>query len=120
MLNDSEAIEQAMKQTTLELSACYDCLSQDARLPQTSSRITVAAPVLYGCPLRVAQSKTFRVKPKLHLFQKLCEMDAAGEATAHWTYRDEDFGGSMASLDGVWLMGEWVGVCVGGGGRGGR
>ena len=97
MLNDSDAIEQAMKQTTLELSACYDCLSQDA--PFAADKL--ADHCRRFCALWVSlesQPKTFRVKPKLHLFQELCEMHAAGRPTAHWTYRDEYFGGSMASL----------------------
>ena len=39
----------------------------------------------------------FKVIPKLHLFQELAEMsDICPSLT--WCYRDEDFGGSLASL----------------------
>ena len=35
------------------------------------------------------------VRPKLHLFQEMCEFSRSCPALS-WTYRDEDFGGSLA------------------------
>ena len=40
--------------------------------------------------------KLWRVKPKMHLMQELCEMTEGINPARSWTYRDEDFGGSMA------------------------
>ena len=39
----------------------------------------------------------WRVKPKLHQFQHLCETTGS-LPTESWTYRDEDFGGTMSRL----------------------
>ena len=45
-------------------------------------------------------SKSWRVKPKLHLFQELIEYVAPlrGSPKAYWTYRDEDVGGWLAEV----------------------
>ena len=53
------------------------------------------------CLLWVALEETaaddnWRIKPKLHLFQELCE--AGSCPSTCWTYRDEDFGGTLARL----------------------
>jgi hypothetical protein len=39
----------------------------------------------------------WRMKPKTHMMQELCEQ-AAHNPSLNWTYRDEDFGGTMAAL----------------------
>jgi hypothetical protein len=39
----------------------------------------------------------WRMKPKVHQMQELCEF-CSHNPSANWTYRDEDFGGSMANL----------------------
>ena len=45
-------------------------------------------------------SLRWRVKPKLHLFQELCEFVAPeqGNPRLFWTYRDEDHGGWLAAV----------------------
>ena len=54
------------------------------------------------CALKVAlearRPDIFRAKPKLHLFQELCEHDESGRPAAHRTYREEEFGGSMVAM----------------------
>ena len=47
--------------------------------------------------LEAANKKLWRVKPKMHLFQELCEMQSSSPADS-WTYRDEDFGGTLAKV----------------------
>ena len=47
-------------------------------------------------------SLNWYVKPKLHMFQEMCEFGSTRPATC-WTYRDEDFGGSVASY--AWRRG---------------
>ena len=46
---------------------------------------------------RLSSSKLWRTKPKLHLMQELCEL-TGDNPTLYWCYRDEDFGGTLASL----------------------
>ena len=54
------------------------------------------------CALKVAlearRPGIFRVKPKLHFFHDLCEHDEGGGPAAHWTYGEEDCGGSMVAM----------------------
>ena len=45
----------------------------------------------------VAEEPNWRLKPKAHLMQEMCEMSQVNP-TKHWTYRDEDFGGTMAAM----------------------
>ena len=45
----------------------------------------------------VTREALWKFKPKHHLFQELAEY-SQGCPTLFWTYRDEDFGGSLASL----------------------
>ena len=41
----------------------------------------------------------WRLKPKMHLLQELCEMrEQPSNPSLFWTYRDEDFGGSIAHI----------------------
>ena len=46
-----------------------------------------------------ARSETllWGLKPKLHLFQELCE-NAQTNPSLSWTYSDEDFGGTLSAL----------------------
>ena len=47
-----------------------------------------------------AKTDVFKVIPKQHLFQELCEMSDINPSMT-WCYRDEDFGGSLASISRV-------------------
>ena len=46
--------------------------------------------------LNPGNPKAFRIKPKLHLFMHVTSDDSL--PARHWTYRDEDFGGSVARM----------------------
>ena len=72
LLTDPDSTGLAVKQATRELHACYQCLAPgpcSGSLADHSRRF---------CSIWVAvadkQPDIFRVKPKMHLFQELCEM----------------------------------------------
>ena len=99
LLGDADP-DHTVKHATLELAACYDCLSSARahKLPVHSRAF---------CTMWVAledlhDPETFHIKPKMHLFQELCEMQEATEPmtrpSMHWTYREEEFGGTVAGL----------------------
>ena len=46
---------------------------------------------------QMSDTKQWRTKPKLHLQQELLEM-GVDNPSLYWCYRDEDFGGTLASL----------------------
>ena len=80
------------------LDACYQCLSHGeifARdlLAERSRRLAA----LWVAIEARSEEPFWRVKPKLHQFQHLCETTGS-LPTESWTYRDEDFGGTMSRL----------------------
>ena len=90
-------VEAAAKAMANQLAACYECLSPDkfdhGKLAHHCRRF---------CGLAVAMEERhdgilWRCKPKIHLFQELAEF-LVDCPSLFWTYRDEDFGGSMAQL----------------------
>jgi hypothetical protein len=96
-LLDNSPIEQTIKEMAAELSSCYDFLSR-ARYDQN----LLAQSCRRFCVLAVAmeaqsQTKMWNLRPKLHLFQELCET-ASMNPSLGWTYRDEDFGGTLSAL----------------------
>lgn len=98
LLSDTDLVEGTVKQCAIHLAACYECLSAASfsfpALQEHSRRFCL----LYVALEAVSQSDTaWRVKPKLHLFQEMCEASGACPSTC-WTYRDEDFGGTLAKL----------------------
>ena len=98
LLHEADPVEQCVKQTSLHLATCYDCLSSSA--PFAADRM--AENCRRFCTLYVGLAarlpRVFHVKPKLHLFQELCEMELPGQPSTHWTYREEEFGGSIAQM----------------------
>ena len=92
-------VETAAKRAAKELNAMYSCLSGDApfaadRLANHSRRL---ASLWVGLE-RASDAPAWRVKPKLHLMQELCEEQLGCRPALFWTYRDEEFGGSLAAL----------------------
>ena len=88
--------DQSVREATFELARCYDALSHTAPDPQQ----TLADTCKRFCALYIAldgRVEPFHIRPKLHLAQELLEMQN-GTPTKSWTYRDEDFGGSMVRL----------------------
>ena len=94
LVADDASVDGTVRQTMASLEACYSCLS--ARADATNLGVHCRR----FCTLWVALERLdvgFHIKPKTHLFQELCEMQRTRPAL-HWTYRDEDFGGSLVSI----------------------
>ena len=95
--SDLDPYERTIKQAAFALNRCYDCLSA-ARFSAPVLARSSKEFALFSCALEThVDGKWWRVKPKLHLFQELCECSNSKPSTC-WTYRDEDFGGSMAAI----------------------
>ena len=89
-------MEMTIRRIAQELLTCYSQLD-----PAMYEPATLREACLRFCLQYVSLDKLFqgqplwRAKPKLHLFQELCEMQR--NCPSHcWTYRDEDFGGAVA------------------------
>jgi len=95
-LLDTDPAEHAAKQAAIQLASCYDCLSH-AAFDHDLLRASCRRFCLLTVALEATDSKLWRVKPKMHLFQEMCEMQASCP-TDSWTYRDEDFGGTLAKI----------------------
>ena len=97
LLRANEPIECAVRDASKHLQACYAALSHGCIFHAD----TLAKHCRQFCLLCITieeLSDTWHVKPKLHMFQEMCEMDIPAQPAYVWNYRDEDFGGSMASL----------------------
>ena len=97
-LDAADPVEGAIILASAALKECYDCLSDDAE--NWSDRLLRASEdfALQCDALRVAagESNTWVIKPKMHHFIELCS--SASKPSLSWTYRDEDYGGSIAQL----------------------
>jgi hypothetical protein len=96
LLDATQPVELTMVMLGRELRDLYSHMQNfaPARLAEASRRVAklwVALEARSPEPL-------WRIKPKLHLAQELCEVVAfaRGSPRSFWTYRDEDFGGKMA------------------------
>ena len=94
-LGDNE-VEAAAKKAMEELSNCYEMLS-----PATFNADTLALHSTRFCllyvALELAEPALFHIMPKLHMFQELTQMSKSCPSL-FWTYRDEEFGGTVAGL----------------------
>ena len=80
-----------------ELAVCYSCLPtlgfEHERLKFHCRRFCILAVAMEA----EHNGILWRCKPKLHMFQEIAEYHLDSPVT-FWTYRDEDFGGSLAKL----------------------
>ena len=97
MLGDSE-MGSTVKAAAHELENCYSCLSRETFSSQTLKDASRRFCILYAALARVAVPPAWRLKPKAHLFQGMNETCCGVCPSFTWTYRDEDFGGTMAAL----------------------
>ena len=86
---------QTIRSACHSLAACYAQLSH-----LVFDLHTMAEQCRRYCMLCIAlddtsTNKLWRTKPKLHLMQELCELQG-DNPSKYWTYRDEDFGGTLA------------------------
>jgi len=101
VLDKGNALEHTMIEASKRLEMCYSHLSEQTYNAEGLKKASVEFCSLYAA--RTAQAdnqKDWRFKPKFHLMQELCERtdDTTVPPSQHWTYRDEDFGGSLARM----------------------
>lgn len=99
-LDSSKPTEQAAKKMAHHLVALYGTLSAEAMNRQEVMReASRKFCILYSSLEQHFQgTMLWRIKPKFHLMQELCEMTEGADPGAAWTYRDEDFGGEIAKM----------------------
>ena len=92
-------MDEAAKIAAARLNDCYKTLARDAPAGwqgQLAVNGRLFAAQLVALEARAPSSKFWRVKPKLHLFLKVCA--SGSKPSLCWTYRDEDFGGACARM----------------------
>ena len=96
LLRDDDLEEQSAKAAMSHLNNCYSLLSQEsyssASLQEQSRKFALLYVGLEGL-----KPDRWHVVPKLHWFQEMCEMVPV-RPSGVWNYRDESFGGYLASL----------------------
>ena len=94
-MTGASPVELSIQQAMHFLQEMYEGLSSDKPGHQERQ----ASNCLRFVGLYVALDEVtdeFHIRPKVHLAQELMEMSPGSRAVHHWTYRDEDFGGSVA------------------------
>ncbi len=88
-----------VKQLCIEMNKCYACLTRSSFSSQELSNACKSFCLLYKSlgDATPDDDSLWRMKPKFHLWQELCQHSKSCPSTC-WTYRDEDFGGSVAQL----------------------
>lgn len=98
LLDSAVPLEEAAKTGMYHLDQCYRALSHDSIFAADVLKEHSTKFALIFCSLEEYTGddpKAWRIKPKLHLFLHLCAGDS--RPTSCWTYRDEDYGGSVSS-----------------------
>ena len=98
LLSSADPKEKAIQIACFELNKCKECLSQNADclwsdiLEDSAKRFALQLDALS----QIAEKKDYKVRPKMHHFLEMC---ADGQKPSlSWTYRDEDYGGTIAKL----------------------
>ena len=94
---DDSPLNLAVKTCANLLAECYDCLREDSFEQPKLGNAARKFNLQYVALSRITADSLFRFKPKHHVWQHLCE-ETKSCPTLFWTYRDEDFGGTLASL----------------------
>ncbi len=76
---------------------CYNCLSERVFNKDKLGTSCRKFLLIYASLEALAGPSRWRFKPKMHMWQHLCE-ESESSPSKHWTYRDEDFGGSLARM----------------------
>lgn len=99
--DDHDPEEGAAKQAAIHLQACYQSLHgalfDHEVLREHSRKFCIQFSALEATFGAGGTAMKWRLKPKVHQMQELCE-EALHNPSRNWTYRDEDFGGSMAGF----------------------
>jgi len=98
LLRPGDPVEQAAMIGTRHLAACYNALSSDSVFPVDLMRVSSIQFALQyvGLEAFALDPKSWRIKPKLHVFLEVCS--EGGRPAMYWNYRDEDWGGSLAKM----------------------
>jgi hypothetical protein len=88
---------EAMRIAAEKLNECARCLSTDSArwrevLPAASKDFCVQ----YKALSELSEGRNWVIKPKMHQFLEMCI--SGSKPNMSWTYRDEDFGGTVAQL----------------------
>ena len=98
LLDNGDAYQHTVRQATNELTQCYHfAASKEPRASEELANHSRRFCTLWTSLERLHPER-WRIKPKVHMLQELCEMEPGGRPTAHDTYRDEEFGGSVVAL----------------------
>jgi len=100
MLNIRIPIHAAMRQAAFHLNQVYSALSSKhddpvATMKEHGVKFALQYVALHD-HCNPADDRAWRIKPKLHLFLHITSDSSLPRLT--WTYRDEDFGGSVARM----------------------
>ena len=93
-LSDAVPAEAAAKLAAYHLNVCYSTLKKPNNEALFSS--SQAFVLQYAALMAISDGIAWRIKPKAHLFLELCAEGSQPELC--WTYRDEDYGGSIAKV----------------------
>ena len=96
LLDDTIVLENTAKAAMEHLSQCYNLLSPEIFSADMMGFHSQRFCLLYVA-LEQALPQQFHIKPKLHMFQELTQMSRSCPSL-FWTYRDEEFGGTVAQL----------------------
>lgn len=97
-LCSGDVVESSIRQAAYHLRACYECLENTVFDHDVMSENSRRFCLLYAALEKASRNPMhWRLKPKFHLMQELCEMSPHNPAR-NWLYRDEDFGGTMAAM----------------------
>lgn len=103
-MDDAVPKEAAAKLAAHHLLMVYQSLSGDALYRhEVMEGSSIAFAQQYGALRDASIDPLWRVKPKLHLFLEMCSHPC--RPNLFWTYRDEDFGGSLghqSKMKGCW------------------
>ena len=100
MLDLRIPIHAAMRQAAFHLNGVYSALSSKrgdpvATMKEHGTKFALQYVALHD-HCNAADERAWRIKPKLHLFLHITSDSSLPRLT--WTYRDEDFGGSVARM----------------------
>ena len=104
LLSDAVPKEQAAKKAAHHLLMVLQSLSESALFrTEVMQHCSTSFALLFASLRDTSEDPDWRVKPKMHLFLELCLQEC--EPNLFWTYRDEDFGGSIghqSKMRGSW------------------
>ena len=98
LLSPLDPLENAARVGIYHLDQCYQALSASSIfspdiLVEHSTKFALQYVALETAH---AGTRNWRIKPKLHMFLELCS--EGSRPSLFWTYRDEDFGGTVSRL----------------------